>query len=300
MQKIIIALGDTVVASSIQQILRSLSKPGILDGFEFSAADTDLIGISPGVALADSGVLIIEDEIKTIQFTPTVQPGVFTIYYRYMPSSNFGGNAATMAMQAGTLDPETFDNGVILGWFRYPGASAPLSASMFISAPRMKLSAPVEKQDGVYSRFYPPFGYLLTRTASSGPFVTLSESYDGSIRAPVTTVQNTGVGVATAKYILPFTVPAYGLGRISAEFSVSAQASVRFSLLKKDGITVIQPLNQEFFINTPMGEKVMNLPQDLLMGMENETAYVQIELSLQSANAFVLRSLGISSYTEPL
>lgn len=297
MQKILIALGDTVTSSAIQEILKALAVPAILDGFELTAPESDTIAVSPGSALTDSGVLIYEDEVKTLPFTPSVQPGNYTLYYRYVPSQNFGGNPATLDIQSGLIPEDLFSNGVLLGWLKYPGGSVPLSNSMFVSAKRIKIDSPPLMREGVYESRYAPFSYFLTRTFNSGPFLTLTEAYDGSLKSPVTNIQNTGGAVNNTNLIYPFQISPYGLGKIAVEFAITSAASVMISLLKADG-SQVNPIETNFFINTSMDRVELSFDQSNNF-IPNEVAYVQFELAINPANTFTIKSIGHSAYTEP-
>lgn len=297
MQKVLITLGDPVVASSIQEILKAISVPAILDGFNLSAGDSDLISVSPGVALTDSGVLIQEDEVRNISFNPSVQPGNFTIFYRYVPSDNFGGNPASLNIQSGLIPQNLFENGVLLGWLQYPGGSVPLANDMFVSAKRVKLDQQAAQGAGVFQKRYAPFSYFLTRTETSGPFLVLSETYDGALKAPLTVIQSPGGAVSTASYILPFQISPYGLGKISVEFSVTSAASVGITVMKSDG-TEVSPVETNFFIDKSMGEVVLSFAQSNNF-VPNQVAYVKFDLSVNPGNNFSLKSFGHSAYTEP-
>src|ERR1035437_1450553 len=232
MQNIYIATGDPVTAAAIQNILDALAAPAIMNGFNLTAPASDQIALSPGSALTDSGVIINESEIGIIQFTQIVQPANYTIFYSYTPSTNFGGNPAVLTLQPGLLQPSTFSNGVLIGWLQYPGASVPLTNSMFVSAKRVRLDAPAAQKSGVFETQYAPFSPELTLQVASGPLPTLSEAYNGAVFAPQTTIQNTGVGLSHSSYIFPFQISPYGLGKIAVQMSVSSQASCTVNLMR--------------------------------------------------------------------
>lgn len=297
MQKILIALGDTVTSGAIQDILKALAVPAILDGYNLTAPESDQISVSPGVALTDSGVLIYEDEIRVIQFTPTVQPGNYTLYYRYVPSQNFGGNPASLEIENGLIPETLFTNGVLLGWLKYPGGSVPLANSMFVSAKRIKIDSPPITQDGVYLNQYAPFSYDLTRTFNSGPFLSISEAYDGTLKAPITNIQNTGGSTNNSKFIYPFQISPEGLGKIRLEFAITSAASVTITLIKSDG-TVVNPLETNFFINQTMDDVQLSFDQSNNF-VPNDVAYVQFDLAINPGNVFTLKAIGHSAFTEP-
>lgn len=297
MQNIYIAIGDPVTAEAIQNILDSIAAPSILNGFNLSAPAADQIAVSPGSALTDSGVIISETEISTIQFTQIVQPANYTILYQYVPSTNFGGNPAVLTLQPGLIQPSTFSNGVLLGWLQYPGASVPLTNSMFVSAKRIRLDAPAAQQAGVFTTEYAPFSHFITLSAASGPFPTVTESYNGGVFAPQTTIQNTGLGLSHSTYLFPFQISPYGLGKIAINMSVSSQASCTLNLVKSDG-TVIPPIGNNFFTNQPLGTIVLSFAQGNNF-VPGDVCYVQFVSAIQPSNTVVIQSIGTSAYTEP-
>jgi hypothetical protein len=297
MQSLNIPIGAPVDAESLQQIFSSLAAPGILTGFQLSASAADQIAISPGGALTDSGIFIFESEIQTLPFTQTVQPGNFTIYYQYQQSQVFGGTSAQIQMQSGLIPEDLFSNGVILGWLQYPGGSAALATSMFVSAKRYRLDQPAEKNQGVFLTRYAPFSTSLTLTGATGSFPVVTEAYSGSLFAPVTTIQNTGAIVSNAAYIYPFQIQPYGLGKILVEFSITASASCTINLMRSDG-TVVSPIESNFFINQSMQVVELSFAQSNNF-VPGNVAYIQFVLAMQPANSMTIKSIGNSAYTEP-
>src|ERR1035437_440414 len=115
MQSQIIATGDPETSTTLQEIIRDIVDQGVLRGCELVTVGPVILGVNPGVALTDSGVLIVETELKQLLFTQTVSPQNYTVAYQYTPSKNFGGNPATLALQPGLIEAVGFVNGVVLG-----------------------------------------------------------------------------------------------------------------------------------------------------------------------------------------
>ena len=118
MQRIEIVIGDPVDAATMQEILTSLADPGILNGFQLTTTSSNTIAVQPGAALLDSGVLLVEDEVVTLPFQPTITPSTYTVYYSYIPSSTYGGNPAVLNISSGLIPAQGFTNGVVLGWIQ--------------------------------------------------------------------------------------------------------------------------------------------------------------------------------------
>ena len=225
MQSQFIATGDPVTSVSLQQIFQSLANPGVLEGNELIAVTSSILGVSPGTALTDSGVFIIESEVKQLAFTLTVSPQNYTVYYQYVTSKNFGGNPATLTMQTGLVEADGFVNGVVLGWVLYPGGSVPLNSSMFVSAPRFRLQQSPSTGVNSYINLFPPFDYKWTQVTASGPLTTVSTQYNSTYKAPITTLQNTTLlPLSATTWLIPFTVPDLGIGRIQVELQVDSGA----------------------------------------------------------------------------
>ena len=270
--------------------------PGILSGFNLIAYSSSIIGIEPGSAMTDSGVLIIEDELQQYPFTQSINPANYTIYYSYAPSLNFGGNPAVLNIQIGLIDPANFSNGVILGWLLYPGSSAPLNTSMFVSAPRLKLTEPSQKVINNFITDYPPFVPKLTLASVAGPSLTVTDSYDGANFCPITTFTNAAGSLSTSVYLLPFKVPLYGLGQVLLELSTQTGALLTVTILRRDG-SEVTPNGVNYYTNSTMFKNVLSIPQGILS--PNEDVCLKLQMAIQPTFNVVVRSLGISSYTEP-
>jgi hypothetical protein len=296
-QRVIIAMGDPVESGAIQNILTAISDPGILSGFELAVSASNIIAINAGSALTDSGVLIIESEQRTQLFTLTVSPANYTLYYSYVPTNSFGGNPAVLTLQAGLINPSTFENGVILGWIKYPGLSQALNASMFISAPRFHLSQPVELLSDEYRTNYAPFSNQWTQFSTSGPAPAISESWNTNYAAPITTVSNAGSLLARSVYMLPFRVPHYGVGKVLIELETDTGASLLVQIVDSTG-NILTPPEGGFFSNNLMESSILTVPYSAGL-VPNSQAFIMLSFTIQPTFAVRIQSIGTSSYTEP-
>lgn len=299
MQRVIIALGDPVVSESIQEILSDLCDPGILKGYELTAATANTVTVNPGVAMTDSGVLIIEDEQRNMPFTLTVSPQNFTVFYQYIPTKNFGGNPATLTLQPGLIPAEGFVNGVVIGWIKYPGSSVALDPdTMFIQANSFRLEKPIDKLSDEYTMVYGPFDSKWTQLSTSGPVSTVSSAYDVTYKGPVTKIENaTLLPLAQSSWLIPFRVPHYGVGKVGIELQVDSGAIATITVLDKLGNEIV-PAAQNFFTNSPMAFQVLPIPANV--GLEtNDEMFVKLAFSIQPSFAIRIKAVGISSYTDP-
>jgi hypothetical protein len=296
MQSILIPQGAPVVASDIQEILTFLASPGILQGMSLIAANASAIGLTPGAALTDSGIIIYETEQQTIPFTASVNSANYTIYYSYTPNNNYGGQTGQLSIQKGLIAPENFSNGVLLGWLVYPGGSVQLNGSMFISAPRLKLTEDVVKTQGNFLMHYPPFSSKLVQSYLSGPQPTLSDLWDGTNNLPYSQWINPSGSVSTSIYNLPFSVPYQGLGQIQIECQTQTGSMLTVNILRRNG-QVIAPTPINFFTNTAMQKQTLSIPQGVLGA--NEDLVLQMRFEIQPTYSIIIRSIGLSCYTEP-
>lgn len=305
-QRVIITLGDPVEAGAMQDIIKSLSDPGILRGFELTSPARNIVSLTPGSAVTDSGVLIIDDEYTSPEyptseqvFNLTTAPANYTVYYSYIPTTSFGGNPARLMIQSGILDPKEFKNGVIVGWIKYPGNSIPLDNSMFISGPRFRLTQPIEQQKGEYQiAFYGPFSNKWSLISATGPALTIQDSWSPVYLSPVTKAINLGVSLARSKFAIPFKVPSGGVGRVAIEVQSDSGTNVTLQLQDKSG-NLINPVEMNFFTNTDMDTHVLTIPYAAGL-TPNSQAFIVLSFDIQPTYSAVLKSLLISSYVEPV
>lgn len=299
MQRVIIALGDPVESGGIQQIIKSLSAPGILSGMVLQAPFPSTVRVSPGVALTDNGVLIVEDEPRDLPFSIGT-PSNYTVLYRYQISNNFGGNPASLEIQPGLVNPETLTDGVIVGWIQYNGAPTLDPNRMFRSGPRFKLQRPELSRMNSFDVEYAPFGSKLTLKNYSGPVnpATISEAYSGVEKCPITTLTNASGTLLNANYLFPIRVPAEGLGKILAEFQVDNGASCTINVLDGADNSTLFTGGVNFFTSVGWAERQLYVPY--LAGLTpNSKAFIQLSLQLGASKSFRLKALGYSSYAEP-
>lgn len=296
-QRVIISIGDPVVSGSIQEILKSISDPGIFRGFNFNTPSGNTLSISPGSALTDSGVLIVETEERNLTFNLTVAPANFTVYYSYITTKNFGGNPAVLTVQPGLINPENFTNGVILGWVKYPGGSIPLNTSMFISGPRFRLSKPTNFRSDEYDTQYAPLSNKWTQYSVTGPSPSISEYWDVDYKSPITKISNPGTLLSRSKYVLPFRVPYSGVGKVQIELQSDSGSNATINILDKKG-NIITPPEMNFFTNFEMERHTLTVPSspDLT---PNSEAFILLSFDIQPTFSVRLKSVGISSYVEP-
>jgi hypothetical protein len=294
----LIALGDPVVAASIQEILKSLVVPGILRGFDMTAPTSTSIAIQPGAAMSDSGVVLVDNEIRTLPFTPTVAPSNFTIYYQYQTSTVFGGAPASLQMQAGLLPAQGFAGGVLIGWVRYPGGSVTLNAqSHFTSAPRVRVEPPQPTRQGEFQTLFSPFSSKWVFQSIVGPTPVVQDAWNGAIPAVLTSLSNTGLSLSNSVLVIPIEVPTYGFHRLAFEASVDSGANLTVTILDKNGTTIL-PVESNFFTNVAMARRELTIPYNVNLA-PHQQAFIRLACDIQPLNFIRFKSIGISSDANP-
>lgn len=296
MQRIEIVAGDDVVGQSLQDIFSSLSTPGILDGFDLSVSGSKAVTITPGAGLLDSGVFIFEDETQTTSDLPIGGgPKDFTILYLYTPTNTLGGTPAVLTFQEGLVNPDTLVGGLVLGWIRHSGAST-LDPKDFIPGRRIKLSIPKEKKKNEFVTSFAPFS---TKWALvSGASLSISEAWNNTFKAIITTVSNTTASVQNATYYFPLIVPSTGLGQLLVECDIPNTANVSVSFIDTAGAEYFPSDGSWTFIAAVMQRHILSVPQSLAL-VAGQIAYIKLSMNLQPGAFERYKTIGYSSYTEP-
>lgn len=300
-QRIEIVPGDDITGQSLQDIFHALVQPGILQGFELQANETS-VRIKPGVGVMDSGVFIYEDEeIDTNALSLGSGPQDFTVLYMYVPSKTFGGEPASLRVEAGLLDPNTFRGGLILGWIRHSGGPG-LKQKDFIQGRRIKLGIPREK---IKDEFVVSFAPLSTKWAqASGDTLSVVEGWNTNYNGIVTALSNSTASLQIATYYFPILIPATGLGQLLLESEIPNIANLQVSLIDTAGVEYMPPpppnatSNMWTLTARPMERKIMSVPQNLTLE-RGKVAYMKMHMNLQSGATLRFKTIGFSSYTEP-
>ena len=132
--------GDLIDTADLPEMIANIMAPGRLIGNDFIVAASDLMQISAGSCLLPDGVLVIENEIKSLVIPSSSLPTDYTVIYQLEDTRTLGGSPAILRLLSGIKRQEDFIDGTILGWVRYPGGSIPLSASFFIQPSSLRIS----------------------------------------------------------------------------------------------------------------------------------------------------------------
>lgn len=159
--------GSLIDTADLPTMVASLFSPGRFLGCDFEVGGVDLLRVSPGSALLPDGVLIIEDEPKTLVIGNSSFAADYTVLYQLEDSSTLGGSPATLRATAGITKQSSFTDSVVLGWIRYPGGSVPLSSAHFVQPFPLRVSP---KTATYYTSFTPNFKNIIRPTNEVGGF----------------------------------------------------------------------------------------------------------------------------------
>lgn len=299
MLSVLVASGDPVVASDLRKIFKSFIQPGVLTGFDLYVSSNNKVGITAGAAITEEGVFILEDEVSILNIEQTVAAKNYTIVYKYVTSSDFGGEKPSLQLMNGLLPQDDSFNGVILGWIKYAGGSAPLTSNMLSPSTKISLGKPLPARKDNFDNVLAPLANKWIKKTSSNSNIVSNDYYDTSLNAIVSQLVNTGATLSTAEYLVPFAVPSLGAGQLMVDFSVSSAGSVNVDILTESGDVVVPATNVPMFTNRAMAKEILAIPKhaEIVFG---KIIYVRFKVILQPTHEMKIKRLGISSYTEPV
>lgn len=146
-QRRITIFGDLIDTADMPEVISNIMAPGRLTGNDFIVAASDFMQISAGSCLLPNGILVVEDETKSLVIPNSSLATDYTVIYQLEDTITLGGSPAILRLLSGTKRQIDFTDGTILGWIRYPGGSVPLDASFFVQPSHLRI---VQKTDEFY------------------------------------------------------------------------------------------------------------------------------------------------------
>lgn len=297
-QKRIEDYGAPVVASSLKILSDSLAgQAAVLSGYDFIADAANRLRINPGVAITHEGVIIIEDEAKTLEVANSSLPVDYTVYYLHEDDEISGGVPATLTLDTG-LFTETEINGVILGYVRYPGGAVPLSQSHFVQGVPLQIG--VIQPNSENSDWLVPIkshGYMTTST--SGGTIDLTDTWDisGSQPEMYLKLMNNDTSTGTVVLTFPFKVQDISYAIVQMTLATDINAIVTPNFIDSDG--TVHSLSVTYSGEPTFNLKTIDIPRDAVQ-TANTLVYLQIEMSLAVTRQVKLKSLGLNKYNLPI
>jgi len=139
-QRRVTIFGDLIDTSDMPEVISNIMSAGRLTGNDFIVAASDYMSITAGSCLLPDGVLVVEDEIKSLVIPNSSLATDYTVIYQLEDTMTLGGSPAVLRLLSGVKRQQDFSDGTILGWVRYPGGSVPLSASFFIQPSHLRIT----------------------------------------------------------------------------------------------------------------------------------------------------------------
>lgn len=288
--------GTLAEASDIKSVLRGLARSSVLQGFRFSVGSVDKLRISPGSAVTNEGILILEDENAELSIPITASPREYTVMYYHVDEDISGGVPASLNLENGILDPANI-NGVILGYINYPGSAVPLNSGFFLQEPELVLRNFIPNRKN--NSWIVPMkgnGYMITST--SGSALSITDVFDG--QAYFLRLQNniSSPILANAILTLPFKVDEFPFSLLQLKMQIDLGATVEIKVLDSVGIThdvTTIPLSSSPDISLYS----LNLPKEAIQN-SNTLIYLQIILNISSTNQVKIQGVGLSPYNLPV
>lgn len=289
--------GSPVVASSLKSLGNSMTEPGVLDGNDFIVDATNRVRINPGACITDEGVIILEDEAKTLEIVNTSLPVDYTIFYSHTDADISGGIPAILTIDTGLLD-DSVVNGVILGYVRYPGGGIPLAQEHFVQTQALKIG-------GVrYSRTNAPWlvpirnqGYLSTTT--SGGVIDITDTFDISGAKPEMFVKfrNNDTTTGDITITFPFKVNDDPFALLQLVLTTDINVTVTPSFIDSVGTTTA--LSTPFTNEPTLTLKSVDIGRAAVQ-TANTLVYVQLGMSIAIGREVNLQSIGLNRFNLPI
>ena len=289
--------GSPIVASSLKKMNSSYTKAARLSGFAFSVDGPDRLRINPGTAVTNRGVLIIEDEPKFLNIVNTSSPTDYTVYYDHTDQDVTGGVAAALTLAAGLLTPAVV-SGVILGYVRYPGSSAPLATSHFVQPPELQIGRVTPtKEDAHWIVPVNSADYLVT--GSSGGAIDITSVWDISGTKPEMYMKfrNNSLSTGTKTIVIPFKVGGGPYALLQLALATDINAALTPSIIDSAGNTEV--LSAAFSGTPALTLHSVVLPRTLTQ-TPNTLIYLQLQTQMAVGREVKLQALGLNTYNLPV
>ncbi len=222
-QRRINVYGDLIDTADMPDMISNIMAPGRIIGCNFTVAGSDLMYVTPGSCLLPDGVLVLEDEAKSLIVPNSSLPADYTIVYQLEDTIILGGSPAILRLLTGIKRQQDFPDGVILGWLRYPGGSIPISPEFFIQPSHLR----IEKRSDTFT--YINQCPLSVIKQESGFW---HESHVDVESEYCTKYTNTSDSLASYVVKFPFVIPGIGqprklVCRLLADFNAIATFSLK-------------------------------------------------------------------------
>jgi len=291
-QRRINIFGDLIDTADMPEMISNIMSPGRLLGNDFIVAASDYMNITAGSCLLPDGVLVIEDEIKSLVIPNSSLATDYTVIYQLEDTRTLGGSPAILRLLSGVKRQQDFTDGTILGWIRYPGGSIPISPSFFIQPSHLRIS---KSADTFYYMNNCPLTAI--RPTTSG----WSETIDYVLSEACSRFVNTLSVPSSYVLRIPFVIPSTGQPRkLVTRLLVDFNCLVTFSLNLKGTKITLSP-NGGLVSNTgTIITREFDIPLDVSLTWEaGSTAYIEATIDSQPSRGTSIAYVGLTLEPTP-
>jgi len=284
--------GDLIDTADLPEMISNIMSPGRLTGNDFIVAASDYMNITPGSCLLPDGVLVIENETKSLVIPNSSLATDYTVIYQLEDTITLGGSPAILRLLSGIKRQEDFLDGTILGWIRYPGGSIPISQSFFIQPSTLRIS---KRADAFYYINSCPLNII--RPATSG----WAETVEYVLSEACTRFVNTLTVPSSYTIRIPFVVPSAGQPRkLVTRLLVDFNCLVTFSINLKGTSVTLSP-NGGLVSNTgTIITREFDIPLDATLTWEaGSTAYIEAVIDSQPSRGTGIAYVGLTLEPTP-
>lgn len=291
--------GSPIIAKNLKDLANALTATSaVITGFNFSVASSNRTRISPGKAITNQGVVIIETEDRFVDIENTTNSVDYTVYYDHEDEDVSGGVAAQLIIMQGLLTPANV-NGTILGYIRYPGGAVPLDTSHFVQAIPYNLAEYIPSRTNV--PWLIPINNNYIVTASSGQSLDRNDTWDETTDPDnpelYLKIRNNGLSVGTVTLTFPFKVGTRPYSLVQLRGQVETATVIQAYFIDSDGgRSNLTPggLSESTLLTNYQANIPTRANQE-----SNTVVYLQVQVQLIANKEFKLQAIGLSEYNLP-
>lgn len=284
--------GDLIDTADLPEMVSNIMSPGRLMGFDFVVAASDFMNITAGSCLLPDGVLVAEDETKSLVIPNSSLATDYTVVYQLEDTQTLGGSPAILRLLSGIKRQEDLTDGTILGWIRYPGGSLPLSSSFFIQPSHLR----IEKRADLF-HYLNPCPINAIRSMTTG----WTETIEYVLSEACTRFTNTLATPSTYTLQFPFVISSTGQPqKLITRILVDFNCLVTFSI-KLKGSTITLTPNGGLISNTgTIITREFDIPSnDSIIWEAGSTAYIEALIDSQPSRGVSIAYVGMSLEPTP-
>ena len=301
--------GDTVLAQRINEISTAIVVPAVLSGAELTVGlGGKSVDVAPHKVMLNDILLTENATINLVVSDPLpVDPTDYTIVYEHNNQQIQGGVPALLLIREGLIGLNTIENTVVLGWIRWTGTGTALQPEMFIEAPKLQITNPVEfPSDTIVPPFVPRI-YVRSESPVAGATVTTDVFDDvafevGSVGAAHMLLDNQSASINTITHLFPFVSGLQAPNRVIIEANVPLGGSVTVSLVDEEATEYFAVSNGTITNTASQFEfrEVQILNVDIANFAQNRPYYVQVVTQLNPGKQAQISIVGASSNFLPV